>query len=274
GHRDFGRGLYPHRSRKLEPPLIEVGVLELDKKKGSNIMSMITIIGRGHSGTRAISHTLSRSGVYMGEKLNVAGDLIPAEELYEACRVMARYIRYEGGQLWDFSRLHTMSIDPEFKRLVENYLSSVLESTAEHKGWKLPETTLIYPWIIRLFPDIKYIFWVRDPRDCILGAHLTDDLSDFGIPNNKTDDVRLRRAISWKYQREIMKATPPPKYKITIRFEDFVLKQEETLSSLEKYLGFHLARIPVSEDSIGRWKNDDGHHNFDFFEEDMIELGY
>ena len=33
-------------------------------------MSLITIIGRGHSGTRAISHTLYASGVYMGRLLN------------------------------------------------------------------------------------------------------------------------------------------------------------------------------------------------------------
>ena len=32
-----------------------------------------------------------------------------------------------------------------------------------------------------MFPEIHYIFWIRDPRDCILGQHLTDDLADFGI---------------------------------------------------------------------------------------------
>ena len=35
---------------------------------------------------------------------------------------------------------------------------------------------------MRLFPDLHYINWVRDPRDCILGPHLTDDLKTFGIP--------------------------------------------------------------------------------------------
>jgi len=43
---------------------------------------VITVIGRGHSGTRAMSHTLSESGVFMGAKLNKSGDLIPAEDLY------------------------------------------------------------------------------------------------------------------------------------------------------------------------------------------------
>lgn len=237
-------------------------------------MSMITVIGRGHSGTRAISQTLSQSGVFMGAELNESWDMIPADDLYEACRVMSRYVAYKGGHEWDFSRLNTMPVDPAFIRLVESYLSSVLDSKAGHKGWKLPETTLIYPWIIRMFPDIKYILWVRNPRDSIVGAHLTDDLSDFGISYEKTEDIRMMRAISWKYQREIIKATPPPKHTIFVKFEDFVLKQDETLARLEKYLGFPLVRIPVRTDSIGRWKTDEGLNDFDFFEEDILELGY
>ena len=48
---------------------------------------LITIIGRGHSGTRAISHTLSASGVWMGEPLNMSGDLLPPEAMYEASRL-------------------------------------------------------------------------------------------------------------------------------------------------------------------------------------------
>lgn len=235
---------------------------------------MITIIGRGHSGTRAISHTLSESGVYMGEPLNVSGDLLPPEDMYEACRVMARHVEYLGGLTWDFSKLHTMPIDPAFTLLIESYLSTVLRSDAEHRGWKIPETTLVYPWIVRMFPEIKYIFWVRDPRDCILGGHLTDDLSDFGIPYEKSGDIRHMRAVSWKYQREIVRATPPPKHRIHIRFEDFVLRQEEILAALEGYLGFSLARIPVRPEAVGRYRQDAGVHLFDFFLEDLKTEGY
>src|SRR5512145_474234 len=108
---------------------------------------MITVIGRGHSGTRAMSHTLSASGVYMGAQLNASGDLIPPEDMYEACRVMARHVVYLGHQRWDFSKLHTMPIDPAFTRLIESFLASVLHSDAPRKGWKIPETTLVYPWI-------------------------------------------------------------------------------------------------------------------------------
>ncbi len=226
---------------------------------------LITVIGRGHGGTRAMSHTLSASGVYMGEPLNESGDLLPPEPMYEACRVFARYVSHRGGMDWDFSRVMDGPIDPAFVRLVEQFLTTVLSSNAERRGWKLPETTLVLPWIVRMYPDARYIYWSRDPRDSILGAHLTDDLGDFGIAYDRTDDVRLRRAISWRYQWEIMRATPPPAHRIEVRFEDFVLDQEATLSRIEASLGFGLARIPVRSDSVGRWKADTGRHDFDLF---------
>ena len=41
---------------------------------------MIIVIGRGHSGTRAIWHTLYASGVYMGKILNRSGDKVPPDQ--------------------------------------------------------------------------------------------------------------------------------------------------------------------------------------------------
>jgi hypothetical protein len=237
-------------------------------------MSLITVIGRGHSGTRAISHTLAESGVYMGARCNVSGDLIPPGELYEACRVMARHVVHRGGLAWDFSALQTGPIDPAFVRLVESYLDSVLVSDAPRKGWKLPETTLVYPWIVRMFPEAYYIQWIRDPRDSILGSHLTDDLADFGIPYDRTEDVQEMRAVSWKYQREIVKATPAPKRVLTVRFEDFVLRQDQTLAHVERFLGFPLARIPVRPEAVGRWKQSETATDYEVFHDDLVEHGY
>jgi hypothetical protein len=237
-------------------------------------MSLITVIGRGHSGTRAMSHTLSASGAFMGSPLNESGDLLPPQDMYDACRVLAPHVKWLGGLEWDWSRLHTMPIPPEFVRLIESYLITVRQSPAEHKGWKIPETTLVWPWILRLFPDIKYIFWIRNPRDCILGGHLTDNLADFGIPYGPTDDTRLRRAISWKYQYDLVKATPRPRHWIEVRFEDFILDQDRTLKRLEAYLGFPLARIEARPDAVGRYRTDTGANYFDFFAPAMKEYGY
>jgi hypothetical protein len=237
-------------------------------------MSLVTIIGRGHSGTRAISHTLSASGVFMGEPLNKSGDLLPPQDMYEACRVLAKYVHWQGDLKWDWQDLMHMDIDPEFTRLIERYLKTVMESDSIHRGWKIPETTLVFPWITRLFPDIKYIFWIRNPRDCIIGGHLTDDMNDFGISYPPSENVRTRRAISWKYQYDLVKATQKPAQWIEVRFEDFVLKQDETLALLEKFLGFPLAKIPVMPETIGRWKTDTEKNYYDFFEPAMLEYGY
>ena len=238
-------------------------------------MGLVTIIGRGHSGTRAISHTLTASGVYMGEPLNVSGDLLPPDAMYEACRVMARQVVHLGGMRWDFSRLHTAPIDPAFTRLIEEYLGVVLSSRMPYRGWKIPETTLVYPWIVRLFPAIRYIFWIRDPRDCILGGHVTDDLSRFDIPYEATDDIMLQRATSWKYQLEIVKATPAPRRLLSVRFEDFVLNQDETLRRLGDFLGFPQAKIEVRPESIGRWRRTEEEvPEFEFLEKELQEHGY
>jgi hypothetical protein len=217
-------------------------------------VTLVTVVGRGHGGTRAMSRTLSESGVYMGAEVNESSDLVPPEDMYEACRVIARHVRYVGDLCWDFARLHTMRIDPAFRRLIESYLASVLASKSQLRGWKIPETALCYPWIVRLFPEARFILWSRDPRDAILGEHLTDDLSLFDVPWPRTDDVLAARAVSWLYQAQIVDATPPPAHLASARFEDFVLRQQRTLTRLEKFLGFPLARLPVNPEAVGRWK--------------------
>ena len=132
-------------------------------------MTLVTIIGRGHSGTRAISHTLYASGVFMGNNLNRSGDLLPPFEMYQACRIMAEHVKWTDDLNWDFSQLHEMEIPQRFKNLIYSYLNGVLWEHERNPdrlvGWKIPETTLVFPWIRRMFPDMKYIFWIRNPRD-------------------------------------------------------------------------------------------------------------
>ena len=247
-------------------------------------MSLITIIGRGHGGTRAISHTLIASNVYMGEPLNRSGDLLPPQAMYEACQILARSVVWTGDLTWDFSRLHTMPIPTEFTDLIHTYLHKVLTAKDEHKGWKIPETTLVFPWIVRMFPEIKYIHWVRNPRDNILARHLTDDLGDFGVtyPDAEAPMAadkeellwRVRRALSWHYQHAIVAATPKPAHWIVVRFEDFVRDQASTLARLEAYLGIPLGRIVVRSETVGRYDRAEGISYFDFLEEGMREFGY
>ena len=156
-----------------------------------------------------------------------------------------------------------MEIDPRFIDSIFDYLVTVNSSPSLHKGWKIPEATLVLFWLVRLFPETRYIYLIRNPRDSILAPHMTDDLAAFGVPSPSTEDERLRRAISWKYQYAIVASTPKPKYWIEVRFEDFVLHQEETLSRLEKFLGIPLAKIVIRPESVGRYRLDAGKNYFD-----------
>jgi hypothetical protein len=93
----------------------------------------------------------------------------------------------------------------------------------------------------------------------------TFDLGVFGIDYPKTDDIRERRPIAWKYQYDLMQSTPQPRH---------VLHQLETQERLEAFLGFQLGRVIERPDAVGRWKKDDEQHCFYFFKETMLENGY
>ncbi len=212
----------------------------------------------------------------MGSQLNPSGDKVPAHEMYEACRAMARHVVWNGGLNWDFRQLQDGDIDSAFEAHICTYLEDVLQKSATHKGWKIPENTLVYPWIARMFPEARFIHWIRDPRDCVLRKHLTDDLASFGVDHPPTRNMYEKRAVSWLYQYSLIKATPAPKHLIKVRFEDFVLDQENTLRRLEDFLEIPLSRIVVRPESVGRWRQqaDEIRDLYSLLEAPLAENGY
>lgn len=242
-----------------------------------------TLIGRGHSGTRAYTKLLVDSGVYMGPKLSpsycyspinaygrylgtrLALRLTVAEgAMYEATRIFARYVDRVGDFEWDFSRAIAADIPDRFVELLNRYLAPI-DSAPSPRGWKLPETILAFPWLARLRPDIRYVHWVRDPRDVLLHRHLTDDLTRFGVPIDYSAigatsiwkrDVRLfRRAISWKYQHDLIMQSEKPKNWLVVRLEDFILDHDKEIERISQFLDVPLAPIPVRPNVVGRWKS-------------------
>jgi len=154
---------------------------------------------------------------------------------------------------------------PEFPELLESMRPwGERQARGDAVNWVTFDGFFWYPRTLFGIEPHMYAFY--DHPD--LMHRMNQDLADFGIPYEPTDELRHRRAISWKYQVEIVRATPKPKHWIAVRFEDFVLKQEETLTRLEGYLGFPLTRIPVRLDSVGRYRTDTERHTFPFFADD------
>jgi hypothetical protein len=234
---------------------------------------LVVVIGRGHSGTRLASWTLSQSGVYMGP-MNNSGDLVPAKKMYEAVSLAGNFVDYIGNSQWDFSPLINSEVPKEFTKLVREYLDPVLNSHHPKKGWKLPETVLALPWIYKMFPEAYYIHWVRDPRGSTSGPHITDDLSKFNIkgsimrpkfqipslskkhivwesiPHLKMTAKINERLESWIYQEEIVRATPKPKNFLKIKYEDFVLEQNITMNILSNFLKMDLNKVQVLTENL------------------------
>jgi hypothetical protein len=214
-----------------------------------------------------------------GDHMLGRGDMVPARMMYKLVKLLNTYSIYRGNATWDTSCIASRCLtQPERDRaigLLKGYLAP-LKAADEPKGWKLPETILAYPFITDVLPDAHYIYWVRNPKDVILGKHLTDDLMRWNVYYPQTNDVLLQRAYSWKYQYDIIKSSPKPKHFIQVRFEDYVLHQDEEIERLEKFLELSLNPINVNSKAVGRWKKleDPGKTRIDFLKKPCLELGY
>jgi hypothetical protein len=119
----------------------------------------------------------------------------------------------------------------------------------------------MYPWIKKMFPEAYFIHWIRNPLDSMQGMHMTDDFKKFNVPSFSTDTPYTtpkeaflnKRYQSWLYHETLIECTPKPQRFLQVWFEDFVLRQEQTLQKLEKFLGIPLVRIPVDKKAVGRY---------------------
>lgn len=212
--------------------------------------SMIVIIGRGHSGTRILAHTLLTSGVFIGHHMNGAGDLIPAENMYAAAKIFAQNIGWTGSD-WIFNDAISSEPIKAYKGFIHYYLKDILLHD-EPRGFKLPETLLSFPWFTKMFPEAYYIYLVRDPRDVIIGSHTTDDITSFGIPAFGYTHTLHKRLESVLYQYRLMEESYKPKNFITVRYEDIL--RGNAIEELSEFLDMPLSHALVDQSKIGGWK--------------------
>ena len=238
---------------------------------------MIIVIGRGHSGTRVISQLLYHNGYKTGQ-VNKSYDLIPPEEMYCAAKLFGERVKSVGDYEWDFK---VGNVTPLFQKLVKMYLRQLIRHDGP-KYFKLPETTLCYPWMVKMFPNAKFIHWIRDPRD--FGWHLTDNFSRWRMPvphrlvkqwtDQGVKSDRVHAAVSCKYQWDIVENSPRPKHFIRIRYEDFCTKQPQELGRLREFLQADLSPVAVRTSSIGKWEKDEEHFEFPFWKSMLARGGY
>jgi len=270
----------------------------------------ICVIGKGHSGTGFLATILNESGVYMGKKTNRDMDKGPPDNIYRimslpvGCRQgaiarhkksgtkYARYVKAATDSVpnieWDFSGMVNGSIPHIVRYELKTYIEDLKNITQNLVGWKLTESNLIYPWLVRLYPDWYYIHLVRDVRDIMDRPELTDTESHTDLfnvegytsrPNkNKFPENNLVRALNWKYQLDIVKSIETPNY-IRITLEDLVMSHGEVIKKLSDFLGFEVNPGRPRKEVVESWKgkNGKGRENweeFSFLNDYMEELKY
>lgn len=241
-----------------------------------NQASTIIIVGRAHSGTRVLPESLQMAGVYMGEHLNVASDLLPVTHIYAACRIFGKYVQNTAPYQWDFQQAVERPIPEVFVQELSQYLQPLMESKASKKGWKIPENNLIYPWLTRLLPEATFVYWVRHPEGSCARMTGMDRLEKWNVPAKRfwihEWNYKLR-VQSWKYLYDIVKQTPIPKRFIQIKFEDYVLQHDDLRPQLETYLDVPLVPRELDSSKVGPYHKKLG-KRYPFLKEAMDQLGY
>ena len=249
----------------------------------------ICVIGKGHSGTGFLAKTFHKSGVYMGAVLNEHMDKGPYSLIWKSMSLPVGYhaAYKEGIRLstvtpssvyvrmatnkspnveWNFTEMLRNEIPPEFQYDLWLYLKDLSAYNGELVGWKMTESNLIYPWLVRLHPEWYYVHIVRDVRDILSRQEMTDTATHtdtFNIQGyashpqkNHIPRRHIIQAINWKYQLDIVKSINAPNY-IRITLEDFVMNQDRILDKLSDFVGFKVAKVEAKKEVVESWKERD-----------------
>ena len=234
------------------------------------------IIGRGHSGTRILPKSLQDSGFYLGEPLNEALDLLPKPDIYQACNIFGPYVDQVDNYNWNFDRAVKAQIPSLFLELLTRYLDPLIRSDRKHIAWKIPQSNLIYPWLVRLFPKANFIHWVRHPETACSKLSGIDRLENWNIPAKKflfhSFNTKMR-VISWKYHADIVMNSPKPQNLLRVRLEDCQEDPEHWTQVLGEFLKAQL-EIPTIDRKRAGVSTNKYFNKYIFLRETMSNLNY
>lgn len=219
---------------------------------------LVFVVGRGHNGTRVAAQLLQRGGLFMGAPLNGSMDLTPhSNTMYRAAQLAGTFVQVDGRSYE--TALFSMEPPKEFRELVFRYLQQgeldrrVLDGF--RAGFKLPETTLCYPWLVRMFPKAAYLLWGRDPRGTIRTPHGTDNLSEWGVQGWPGDLSPGRaRALSWATQARILLDEPTrPTRSVWTSLERYCLDPLGVRNQIREVLGLDTGEVEPQRHIIEKW---------------------
>tara|TARA_B110000037_G_C17105262_1_gene499620 strand:- start:679 stop:1659 length:981 start_codon:yes stop_codon:yes gene_type:complete len=157
----------------------------------------------------------------------------------------------------DFEELYHIK-DKSFVGLI--HYSYKKEATIEHKNSifiKEVKTYKLFDFLQKHFPNAKFVYLVRDPRDMALSWK--------NSPVHRGDLVRAAKIWQEDQSQSIALLEKYPEKLFLIRYEDLVSNQEEELKKVCSFLGiafeksmldFHKSKLSVENaKQTDNWKN-------------------
>jgi hypothetical protein len=211
----------------------------------------VILLGRGGSGTRLLSQLALSNGVFLGNALNASFDSVEwVETLYDLA-IEAVTEGVEKGSQRD------LCWRARLRRRAAEILAASRRDAAGLWGWKLPETMLVLPQVLRAFPQARVVHLVRHPLPSALRrTHMTSRLDNpvgravlpaayvacgLDPARMEDDEPYIHNAVTWAYQIEgvlaALRAMSSPERRLQLRYEEVCATPDKAQRQLSDFLG-------------------------------------
>jgi hypothetical protein len=185
-----------------------------------------------------MAQLLIANGVYMGKPLNKTLDYLGDDGRYGQC--MRGYLnaasKYGSGVKWtgrSWAFPESALPPAELMEPIMRYVEPIMLH-GEPCGYKNPQSTLMLPWLVRQFPDAKFLHIERGYAGATRTPHATDDLARWGVPGPNNP------LASWVYQREIVAHMAKPVNWCCVKYEEFCRSPQHWVELINAALGLEL----------------------------------
>jgi hypothetical protein len=276
----------------------------------------IVVGGLGGSGTRAVAGALRACGIFMGSELNEAYDNLwftllikrphwlmtwlrdrrPSQSICDALAALeammtgaelgpaqVALLARAAGEMtaWGHDDRGSMR-GPAAFRMVADYLESPPQPIRDRSwGWKEPNSHLVLPELIEVFPDLRYVHVVRHPLDMAWSANTTQARlwgSLCGLRPGERSVITPEGQVRWWLYSTTKAAEHGAALGdrfMLLRYETLCAQPEDVVAELAELAGVsvdpsrrRLAELEVMEQpSSGRWRE----HPLDVFGQELLD---
>ncbi len=210
---------------------------------------------------------LQTFGVALGNRLNESLDPYVFMRFYD--RWIDPFVRDRSGLRPMERRDRTAMVD-ELRSAVASHLDDAKPARGSAWGWKSPRSIFVLPLLGEVYPQLRFVHVVRDPRDMAFSSNQRQ-LEAHGdlylSPEERAEPLPIQSALLWKRvnnEARTFGTTMGDRY-LLLRFEGLCREPGATARALAAFaevtaeagsIEVAAARV-VAPSSLGRWKKED-----------------